>query len=80
MEDGGQCGYRGAALKREEELMSLILGFQVPREDVFNDSSGVLLGAGPYMLLYSREMPNTKFEEWPDWLTVSDWIAFQCWR
>lgn len=46
---------------------------QVPQEEVYNDSNGVLLGAGPYMLLYSRRMTKDQiasFPVWPNYLTV----------
>ncbi|KAG7451612.1 uncharacterized protein BT62DRAFT_1040190 [Guyanagaster necrorhizus] len=41
---------------------------EVPEEDVFRDTTGMLLGAGPYMLLYSRSLSKEELEapvQWP---------------
>ncbi|KAK0469256.1 uncharacterized protein EV420DRAFT_1493348 [Desarmillaria tabescens] len=41
---------------------------EVPEEDVLRDSTGMLLGAGPYMLLYSRSLSKEELEapvQWP---------------
>ncbi|KAK0236431.1 hypothetical protein EDD85DRAFT_641267 [Armillaria nabsnona] len=41
---------------------------EVPEEEVLRDSTGMLLGAGPYMLLYSRSLSKEELEapvQWP---------------
>ncbi len=46
---------------------------QVPPEEVLNDSNGVLLGAGPYMLIYSRRVSPEYIDAllpWPNSYTV----------
>lgn len=46
---------------------------QVPEETVFSDPAGLHLGAGPYMLIYSRhiEAENLSMPQWPRIFTVS---------
>lgn len=51
---------------------------QVSEETVFNDKNGLHLGTGPYLLLYSRAIPeslrNTPMP-WPDVVKVSPLFA-----
>lgn len=37
---------------------------QVSKDEVLHDSTGLHLGGGPYMLIYSRETEDTDFRFW----------------
>jgi len=39
---------------------------KVPLEAVLNDKDGMHLGAGPFLLIYSRSLPEPLVSEWPN--------------
>lgn len=77
VEDCGSRSYRGIVravyITRPDQVF--IPGvLQVPEETVLTDPTGIHLGAGPYMLFYSRHMSEEQLREplvWPTVFSVS---------
>jgi len=43
---------------------------KVTLETVLNDKDGMHLGAGPFLLIYSRSLPKPLISEWPDVIKI----------
>lgn len=72
MEDSGPHFHQGWSSSLDVDLQLIGWSYsQVTLETVLNDKDGMHLGAGPFLLIYSRSLSEPLISEWPNVLKVS---------